>query len=929
MRNLFNPKWILLVNTLPIVVLLFLFSNEFAIIKSLLNEQNLVIWDSFFKALLTLGILNLAYAILLIVKRFEVSYIYAFAALFIHISFIYWYGYHSGEFISFEIPRWMLNSDLEIYPATFMMPTLVYSLFILVVHYTPKAKEIKALRSFLLAIIIPIAWYLFVTAGLPLWSRLTGDFGIHIGLVFIISGTVLFLFFVIRGVYIITVKKERNWTKYQLLWKIPISLLLPLAGLMLNNGNQFNYFSRDSGVFGDFSNHWFYILTVLNAIFICLPELNNKTYRLVLYIGRSIFFSFTLYFFFVFLPFLPLSVVAIIAVGVGFLMLSPLILFVLHVNELSKDFKYLKSYFNFKWLIVLSVACVLILPTIITVGYLQDKQTLENALGYIYSPDYSQKYDIDQNSLSTTLKAIKGNKERNNTFIGSNKKPYLSTYYNWLVLDNLTLSESKINMLERVFFNAPKQEFWQNESRRNEKIAITKVDVQSHYDEKDKSWKSNIEFEITNQSEVPMSEYVTTFELPDGAWISDYYLYIEGRKEQGILAEKKSALWVYSNIVNVNRDPGILYYLNGNKIEFHVFPFSANETRKTGFEIVHKNPFDFSVDEQKIELAKHQNTSTGFENDDIAYITAEQKQQLKAINRKPYFHFIWDSSNTLDIDKKFNALSLLKSKYPQLVANAKITFANTYITTQSLQSPWQDSLKNAAYQGSFFLDRAIQSILYNHYKERNNTYPIMVVVTDNLINSIKTNDLSNWKFAQPEGDAFYVLGSNGMLDAHTLDSIQKPIRKEIDIDLAPISVLEYAYNGRTSFLANNHRDEIVLKNDDIRIKESDMVSKSWNSDLLLHAKWMSGIVHPQSAEKDWLSVIKGSFASQFLTHSTSYIALENEAQKAILKKKQEQVLAGNKSFDLQDDIRAMSEPNIIIGLILLAVVLWIRKVRMR
>ena len=178
------------------------------------------------------------------------------------------------------------------------MPTLVYSLFVLVSHFTPEHKENKAWVNFLIAIGIPIVGYLFTQIILPLWQSFDKDFSVHAMLILVITVTLVFLFFLIRGVFILATKKAEAWQKYQLAWKIPIAIVLPLIGLTVNNGHLFNNFGpSDSGIFGDFNNAWFYILAIVNGFLVCLPNLENKLYRLLLFIGRSITFAFTLYFF--------------------------------------------------------------------------------------------------------------------------------------------------------------------------------------------------------------------------------------------------------------------------------------------------------------------------------------------------------------------------------------------------------------------------------------------------------------------------------------------------------------------------------------------------------------------------------------------------------------------------------------------------------
>jgi hypothetical protein len=56
--------------------------------------------------------------------------------------------------------------------------------------------------------------------------------------------------------------------------------------------------------------------------------------------------------------------------------------------------------------------------------------------------------------------------------------------------------------------------------------------------------------------------------------------------------------------------------------------------------------------------------------------------------------------------------------------------------------------------------------------------------------------------------------------------------------------------------------------------------------------------------------------SKIMTPVTSYLVVENEVQKAMLKRKQAQVLAGNKALDLDDDTQRMSEPSFWLSVVL-------------
>lgn len=937
MRNLLNPKWLFVINTLPLVVLFFLFFGQFNIIKTLLEDSSIQLWKSFGLSLGFIGLLNFAYAVYLTLKKKNVSVWFGLIALLCYIPFIYLYGYHLDKIIPFSIPQWMVSGNIVLYVGTFLMPTLAYSLFVLVSHFTPENKEHKAWVNFLIAIGIPITGYLFTQIILPLWKPFERDFSIHALLILVITATLVFLFFLIRGAFILATKKAEVWQKYQLVWKIPIAIVLPLIGLAVNNGHLFNYFELNySGIFGDFNNTWFYILAAVNGILVCLPNLENKPYRLLVFIGRSVTFAYTLYFFLVFLPFLPLSVIAIIAVGTGFLMLTPLLLFIIHINELSKDLTYLKTQFSKKLIIGISFLSFLIIPTIITITFVKDKSVLNETLSYLYSPDYSKQYDIDIVSLQKTLNVIKSHKDHRDSRGGifGNGIPYLSSYFNWLVMDNLTLSDSKINTIEKIFFGNTSFEL-RPENIQNENVQISNIFTSSTYDKSQNAWKSWVDLEITNKSRNDwVSEYATTIDLPEGCWISDYYLYVGDVKESGILAEKKSAMWIFSQIQNINRDPGILYYLTGNKVAFRVFPFAKDEVRKTGIEFIHKEPFTLNIDQNIVELGKKEETIfENIETENIVYVSAQEKQKLNMVKREPYFHFLVDASG----NQKGNSTGFIKRiekilvENKPLAKNAKISFVNSYVTTTTFDNNWKEQYKNQKFEGGFYLDRAIRTTLFNAYQDKSKTYPVIVVVTDSIQNAVLDKDFADLKFTFPESDLFFSLDKKGTLREHSLTENPK---KELPKNLKECSfcetVLEYQLSDNSvAYLPNNNEPSIILKKDIFEVSESEIKEKNWQSALTMQGQWNSQVLHPEISDKEWVKMVKYSFISKVMTPITSYLVVENEAQKAMLKKKQEQALAGNKSLDLGEDAQRMSEPSLILLTILLGLAIWYREKRKR
>jgi hypothetical protein len=847
------------------------------------------------------------------------------------------YYYRSGDIIPSGIPDWMISGNIFMYTGSFVMPTLIHSLFALVIILTPNAKQEKAWRNILFAILIPIIFYTFGVVVSSLWngsSSIAGDMFV----LFIIIFTALFLFFILRFVYILISK--RKLYEFRLVWKIPVAFIFPVIGLTVN--------ICFDNMFGDFSNEWFYIITALNSILLCLPNPENGKLRLLLFWGRCVTFVYTLYFFIVMMPFLPFSVFAILITGLGLLMLTPLILFPIHLNELVKDFGSLKRIYKTRIIYLTAIAGLPVIPVGTTISYLHDKTMLNKTLEYIYSPDYSKEYKLSANAVNRMLSTIDHRAGNRGTFFYQST-PFLSSYYKWLVMDNMNLSQSKKDMMRDLFNGSAYDNQRDGTSRRADTIDIKITDIKHHseYDTNKKTWSSWVDLTIEN-GDTPLwnAEYKTSINLPEGCWISDYYLYVGDVKEPGILAEKKAATWVFDRIRSVNRDPGLLRYLHGNLVEFKVFPFQKQEIRRTGIEFIHKDPVEITIDGYKLNLGNPQiqqqvSPNSTIQAGSVIYLSAEDKNKLETVERKPYYHFVVDvSANWSDPDltwydyrdkQQANSLSdtITKSRQARYTKaiddlfdkrlmdtrkeDAKISYTNTYIKEGKPDTDLKKSLSEQDFKGGFFLDRAVKKILFDAYTNPGNTYPVIVVISDNIDKAIINQGLGDLKFTYPESDLFYSM-RNDSLRSHAFATGTKVI--DNNVDSIPVRTVRAWPNPANPavYLPDDSKPSILLTSKDKypNISLNDIKEKDWTSGLQMQAQWMLQVLHPETADKEWLSLIKNSFKSRIMTPLTSYIAVENEAQKAILKKKQEEVLSGNRSLDLTDETQRMTEPDLIV-----------------
>jgi Ca-activated chloride channel family protein len=82
------------------------------------------------------------------------------------------------------------------------------------------------------------------------------------------------------------------------------------------------------------------------------------------------------------------------------------------------------------------------------------------------------------------------------------------------------------------------------------------------------------------------------FPLPKGAALSEFYLWINGKKTKGEMLEKQKATEIYEGIVRRLQDPGLLEYIDSDVFRARVFPVPANGEQK--IELAFSQVLDFS-----------------------------------------------------------------------------------------------------------------------------------------------------------------------------------------------------------------------------------------------------------------------------------------------------------------------------------------------
>lgn len=752
-------------------------------------------------------------------------------------------------------------------------------------------------RYIISLVIIPIIWFL-------LYNVFSG-INIHTAsMIVIVSGIYIILFLVINIIKLVlqrksSMKEPIKRKKKMIVLTIIFSLIMPLAGLITNIAVD--------NLFGDFTHPAFIIILIINAVLLIAPPPKAPRLRMLRFFVLSVCTLYLAYFFIIFLPFIPLGIIGL-SIILGVLVFAPIGALTMQIIHLKHEWEYITEQWNVGRFILIFIAGLLVLPLCILSSFIGDRNNLDNAASYLgYSANHEQP-EINLARLQRTLKYASHDLNDDRELISlavRNNIPIISSIYADVVLDRRVISEEYVNDLHKLFLDTSADDLLESnittagETINNIEKSVKLIDTSAKtvYDENIKAHRTTIDLTLQGKNGLSNQEYVIVFTLPEGVYISDYYLDVEGVRKKGLLVDQRAAWMVYKDIVTVKRDPGMLRYVGDRQIELRVFPFTDDTRRYTGFEIIHNDSLTLNIDNHKIK-AEAAHTPQVINTGSVVLLPASIKQSLPKVQSKGLeYYFVIDSSANSDIS--YHMQKVKRYAKQESIDAAHVLFASYDVKEYRLNDIDFGEIHP---QCGFNLRYAVRRILTEHDSDN---IPIIVFVSGNPYGALMPNNNTLIAKQHPHSSYYYQLNPDMSLKPYRFDTNE--VLDDVD---NPILQTVVNYNG--TLIKDNGESEIILSGD---IPTDCMLTGDQYRDaLIMDVLNQTGYA---SSKKGSLNLLRASFQTRVLTPQSAYIVVETKLQEEQLLKNQEEILNED---NLQTQRVALSEPSILIT-VLIGVVL--------
>lgn len=844
-----------------------------------------------------------------------------------HVAYMFFFLFNLSDAIPNTIQPWILSEgNIGRWNITLLMPGAFLSLYVLTrVSFSRVKKSTGNLLVILLTLGVPVIWYLIVSLMQPLWL---GQFSTVISIIIATISVTVFLAAVIRLFdYMLHKDSSGRFVAKHYIIATLLGLAAPLGGLTLNDTIPFP---------ADFQITIIYVLTVLNGLLLILKPSDSalSPFRLFL---RCTFIPFIFYIFLVFLPFLPLSLFAILLVGAGLLMLTPLALGLFQAKVTKAEFDFSEIRIGTNKSVLIAVAGFLIMPSyFITQTYL-DKSAIEISMNYFYSHDPAKPVLSDE-QIERSARSLVQLRDRKMDA----QLPYISGIYNSIVFGELVLPDKKIERMYRWLTNSkmsPQETSMFSSSGRSvsrsrsigsvaPKRNITIQDIQQSTIS---DHKVSLHLTLKNNLADTHSLYVDKIHIPDGVFVTGLRLKIEGEWVEGRIFDKKTALWVFRKITEVRKDPALLHYVSTNVLELRVYPFPKMGIREVEVDFEFHSIIDskISIGEHQIDLNPKFNVPSILSDKGKVLVTGMDALSFK---RTPYLHFILDYSigSKLSIDEYIVMISQVSDELN--IPNFKITAANIGSSKQEkmpMLNIDERSKIDAHIQsiklkerGGFWVQQAIAKEIVrtnNSLNEKNlSQVPVFVIIGGRPISNREKVKLTQWSWLIPDMKTWYRF-NNGKLEGYSVAPNGEATFDSSLVVASKSGAKVHIFRANTSSIIEHIDNEKFQMFEPIKKRFVDVgadieVSRLQNkpdTNWLTYAQswtnWRTAHLDPSAIELKRIEFHALSQKNNFLLPLTSFIVVESESQWEILKRKEKQGLNNHSSLEF-DNQEQTSEP---------------------
>lgn len=858
-------------------------------------------------------------------------------ALLVQTAFLWWGAVWSERFLPASVTTWIYPEQRHLFNQfAFAMLPLFLGLLRLAGARSPKNLGRALAFNLAAAVAGPVLLY-----GLAMTLSRFRSLHEVAAVTFATSvvGFGILMFFGIVRILLVGLRQVHRWHPAgRQVAIVLIAAVLPIGGLVLNRAIPFPV---------DFQAWEIYALVIANAGILLLASRRPARWPRLSFPLLCATFPFSLYFFIVFLPYTPLSIVAIIALGSGFLVLAPIFLFILHLYALHQARQELASGAQRGRLALTGTLCFLLLPAFFTARGLADKTALNAALDYVYAPSVTTENSRYPASLVNLRRALNSHRSYKNGIY----YPLLSDFYSWLVFDNLVLPDDKLDRLEQTFFGSTGSRVnqdllrqglnpWGRERSVRERarmpqaratprtVSVSQLETKTLPARGGSDAVTTFTLTLKNDGPAP-AEFVQKLPLPSGVFVTGFRLHINGQPVPGRIFEKKTALWVYTMIRDSERrDPGLLFYPTREELELRVFPVNANSPATVEIDFLHpaaisgEAPPALTGDlpARLAAIGRAFNPQIVHDTGSGTVVAGLAAEKLPVVPREPYLHLIIDRS----VDQAYTgdfaaALRTLQEKFPR-ARLGRVTLANHDVIDLAPKLLPLDELAKAISvdaqrilpaSGGLALDLCLAHAIRQHRDldldrvasgDGPPPFPVFIILSAKA--GARSLDLSlteTWQDVLP-GLELCELGADGTVHVH----LHRGENADAPLVRCGTAVRTLAPRQSTRFPASTENATLSYWSPPLSawqpVPHSTQRTEStaWTQALSLQLQEQDHGRSPGAYRLDRKTLVKASRESGILLPVTSYIVVENSAQWRMLELSERQKLEQNAALDFRE-----------------------------